>query len=514
MLSREPNPQISQKLFEKLDYAYLCIDHSLIVQSVSQNLGKFGFAAIPTGSDVTDYIDFMVGMDTHSEIQLPVVNSPSGQPISVRLLPDEETVMVVIGDASNLFSQRQLLQQKANENELLLDQQHKLMRELEAAKRELEIRNEELREAARLQSSFLSGVSHEFRTPLTSIIGYTNLLNSRIDRHLSDGNDESARQSVTYLSAVRRSSKHLLSLVENLLDHGKLDSGEIIINPRLTDLAEVFEDVTVLLGPLSATKNVEFVVQYEPGNAGSVLIDDSRLRQCLINIISNAIKFTDIGSVTVNAAWRDELLTVAVIDTGLGISKEHLQKIRQPFWQVPDTGKAGTGLGLTITERIIELMGGALSISSEPGCGTKVKFTLAAPRFDDADQVAQPIPVAPTQALHILLAEDDDDIADLIVVLLEEASIQVTRVGNGALAVDAVNEGQFDLILMDIHMPVIDGYAATEMIRNNGFSTPIVIMSASSVESDRSKAEQLGCDGFLVKPVDVSDIIAIANQVI
>lgn len=508
MSSTKINQQVSQKLFQQLDYAYVCTDHSLIVQSVSENIDQFGFSPIPQGSDITDHIDFMVGMDTRAEIRLPVMSSPSGKPISVNLLPDENNLTVVIGDASVAFAQRQMLQQAANENELLLDQQQKLMREIELAKQELEVKNQELNEASRLQTSFLSGVSHEFRTPLTSIIGYTNLLN----RHF-DAIQKEAKRPKDYLSAVRRSSKHLLSLVENLLDHGKLDSDEIVINPKPTQLNQVFDDVAVLLEPLCTTKNIKLSVEHNLLDLGQVFIDDSRLRQCLINLVGNAVKFTDVGGVQVSAHWLDDMLQVRVNDTGLGISEENLEKIKVPFWQAPDTGKAGTGLGLTITDRIIELMGGGLNIESQLHKGTTVSFDMAAPRIDTQQSISSEAVAVQNKSLHILLAEDDSDIADLVILMLQEKGVEVTHVQNGALAIDLVSEGDFDLILMDIHMPVVDGYEAIESIRANGDKTPIIVMSASPVESDDGRAQELGCDGYLVKPVDVSDIIKIANQI-
>ena len=484
----------SDKLVNKLDIAYLCLDHSLVVQRVSENITEFGYPEIPKGSDITDYMDFMVGMDTRTELILPMITNPLGEPISVQLLPEKETVIIVISDASSVYEQRKTLQQHANDNELLLNQQIKLMKQLD--------------EASRLQSSFLSGVSHEFRTPLTSIIGYTNLLSRDIElinNHVPNAGD--------YLSAVRRSSNYLLSLVENLLDHGKIDSGELVINPKSTNLSELFNDVSILLDPLTATKNIELNISSSLPEM-TVLVDGSRLRQCLINIIGNAIKFTDTGSVSVDINWQNDHLIVKVIDTGPGISDENIDKILLPFWQAPDTGKAGTGLGLTITKRIIDLMGGDLNITSVFGQGTTVVFDLAAPKIDQVQEIPVLENSVIAQQLSMLLVEDDDDIADLIEMLLIEQGAKIERVKNGALAVEMVERVNFDLILMDIHMPIMSGYEAIELIRKSGNDTPIIVMSASPIETDQIKAEQLGCNGYLVKPVDVNDIFRLDEQII
>lgn len=491
----------SDKLVNKLDIAYLSLDHSMIVRRASENIEQFGYSVIPDGSDITDYMDFMVGMDTRTELHLPMVTNPLGKPMSIQILPEEDSAILVISDASDIYEQREALQQKANENELLLNHQSKLMKQLD--------------EASRLQSSFLSGVSHEFRTPLSSIIGYTNLLS----RDFEDGEErqegeETISKADDYLSAIRRSSSHLLSLVENLLDHGKLDSGEIFINPKVTNVTELFDDVSILLDPLTATKNIEFNVVTNIPEAAMVLVDDSRLRQCLINIIGNAIKFTDIGSVNVDASWQKDHLVVKVKDTGLGISQDNLNKILLPFWQAPDTGKAGTGLGLTITNKIIDLMGGSLKIDSTLNKGTIVEFDLVAPLVELSMIEPDTLVNQPDRLRSILLVEDDDDIADLVTLLLGEKGVEVSRVENGALGVEMAQRSLFDLILMDIHMPIMSGYDAIKNIRNGGDDTPIIVMSASPLETEQAKAEKLGCNGYLVKPVDIEDIFKIADQVL
>ena len=507
--------KINEQLFEKLELAYFCVDHSMIIKDISDNLGDYGYGALKVGDNIEDCVDFMVGMDTKIELDLPLVASPSGTPISVSLLPSDNQLTVLIANASIQADQRQLLQQKANENELLVHQQKKLMAQLEQASLELEYKNKQLEEASRLQTSFLSGVSHEFRTPLTSIIGYTNLVKQDLQKVSQELVPRISRSdnSPHYLRAVQRSSKHLLSLVENLLDHGKLDSNEIVIRPKTTNIAELFEDVELLLQPLSNTKRIELVTDIKlPDNALAVL-DDSRLRQCLINLVGNAVKFTDVGSVTLTVSLSDDMLVVKVVDTGLGISKADLEKIRLPFWQGADTGKAGTGLGLTITERLIELMGGELVIESELGRGTTVEFELPAPLVY-RDEPANSLDDIPVQPLKILLAEDDSDIADLVCLMLGERGIDVQCVENGALAIEAVVQGTFDLILMDIHMPIMSGYDALAELRARGDNTPVVVMSASAVDADKAKAIDLGCRGYLVKPVDVDDIIGMAGQVI
>lgn len=513
MASEGLKNQINQQLFKKLELAYLCVDRSLKVVEASSRLVDYGYPNIELGDHVGDHVDFMVGLDSDTRLDLPLVVSPSGIPVSVSLLPSDGMLTILFTNASTQAEQRQALQQKANENELLLRQQRILMIQIEQASLELEGKNEALREAARLQSRFLSGVSHEFRTPLTSIIGYTNLLQNDVKGIAKNNVSRIGEQetSLDYLRAVRRSSNHLLSLVENLLDHGKLDAEEIVIRPKACSLSEVFEDIRLLLSPLAKTKQVEFVLLQNFPEDTRVIVDDSRLRQCLLNIIGNAVKFTDEGSVKVAASLVDEQLSVSVSDTGGGISEEDLKKIRLPFYQAPDTGKAGTGLGLTITERIIELMGGELLIDSKLNVGTEVRFNLPMAVATIATSENAKIDGS---ALSILLAEDDSDIADLVVMMLSERGVDITHVANGALALDAVKQRSFDLILMDIHMPIMTGYDALEALQDEGNTIPVAVMSASGLDSDRLQAQKYGCVAYLVKPVEVEEIISLANQLI
>jgi len=503
---------IQQNFFPQQKVAYFCVDHEGFIQEVSENLTEFGFTELENGDDIYDAVDFMVGVDTHVKIDLPIVTSPNGTPLRLRFIPAKNDLTVVLIDACEEFEQQQLLQQKANENQLLLDTQDKLLAEIEQGKQLLQSKNTQLEEAMRLQSRFLSGVSHEFRTPLASIIGYAELLqktkietsHKQTDIQISSG----------YAASILRSGKHLLSLIENILDHGKVGSEQLDLNPRATNLGELANDVGLLIEPLAITKNIEFSFNRQNIFNRTVWVDDSRLRQCMINVIGNAIKFTDIGWVRVTGNWLNDVLEIVVEDTGIGISDEHLNSVLQPFWQASNSGKAGTGLGLTITDRIVELMGGSLTINSNEFGGTKVSFTILAPEcpLQAVSQTAQ-IPALPPD-LKILLVEDDDDVAILVTILLSELGFGVVRTENGALAIQQLKAQSFDLILMDLHMPVMDGHETVTKIRESGDDTPLIIMTASVGDADRIRASDLNCDGYLVKPVDLLSLMELISQVI
>ncbi len=499
--------KITRQLYERQQFAYLLVDHNWSVIEASANLENYGFGDVRVGDDAREAIDFLVGLDSHSTLDLPIVLSPSQNPVHIVLLPEDESLTVVLMDASRDYEQQQLVQQKANENELLLAQQRQLMADLEQTQAALVTKNTELREASRLQSSFLSGVSHEFRTPLAALLGYVDVLGERL---LSQSQEESEEQ----LKVIRRSGRHLLSLVENLLDHGKFDAGEVVLNPQAIDLQGICDEVHAMLHQGAASKQIALEFDTTPTPLPSCLIDDSRLRQIMLNIIGNAIKFTDEGKVQVIAQCADEQFSLRIRDTGMGISKDDMQNVMRPFWQAPKNGKVGTGLGLTITERIVEMMGGQLKIDSELGVGTTVDITIPAPLIE----LDQP-DINSNRAEHIgarryLLAEDDPDIAALLKLLLVEQGAEVTHVENGQQAIEIAEREEFDVILMDLQMPVLDGYDATKSLRDRGDKTPVLVMTASAIEADRTRAEEVGCDGYLIKPVAVHEVLSLADELL
>lgn len=508
-ISKDRLANAALRLFAHKKFAYVVMDHEWNVIETFGALSFFGLPDLKQGDNAQDQIDFLIGLDSRQETEMAIMTNSSEKPASMMILPDEKTTFLALVDVSREFAQREYVQQKANDTQLLLDTQYRLTKELEQAQSELVTKNEQLKESTRLQNRFLSGVSHEFRTPLTSIVGY-------IDLSLKQLNDKVEGQLENHLLAVKRSSKHLLSLVENLLDHGKFDSGEFALSPTPTDLSELVADVNAIVSPLASAKQIDTQFNFSAKPNSKIFLDDSRLRQVFLNLIGNAIKFTEDGKITVDIDWNNDQLNVSVKDTGIGIKHDHLLKVKQAFWQAPKTGQAGTGLGLTITENILEMMGGELSLNSVYGEGTEVRFSLLAPEIDNESQhysSSQLLDFKQESGLHFLLAEDDDDIAELMMLLLEEQGVEITRVSNGQEAVSKIDEAEFDLVLMDLHMPVLDGYKASKKIKKQG-DTPILVMTASENDADRQRAQEFGCDGFLVKPVDINEVMQLANLLV
>ena len=394
---------------------------------------------------------------------------------------------------------------------------------------ELTLRMAHAREAEianQMKSAFLANMSHEIRTPLTAILGYTELL---VDV-LGDRDD-----CAEYLSTISRNSFHLLELINDVLDLSKIESGELELENIQCHPPRIIAEVVRSMRQIAADKNLELAVEYREAIPASMNCDPIRLQQALTNLVSNAIKFTSAGRVTVSLGLErrpnDPMLVMSVTDTGIGIAPDKLAAIFEPFKQADasTTRKyGGTGLGLTIAHRIAEMLGGSLEVSSEVEQGST--FTLRVPcgPLDDAELVTEPGPceadqpadaIPPSAELEarILLVEDCEDNQRLITFILEKEGAYVELAENGRIGVDKALEAQasgtpFDLILMDMQMPVMDGYDATRLLRSQGYTGPIVALTAHAMTTDRTCCLEAGCDEYATKPVDRRRLLSLIHE--
>lgn len=499
--------ELAQHFYRSMKFAYLLVDDNWRLLEFSPTVQKFGYSDVKVGKDIRGTIDFLIGIKVKNSFELPVVTAPNRVPTRVIFFPEKGRLYIVLIDVRAEYEQRKLVQQKANENELLLIEQQRLTNKLQTAQRQLRDKNKELENASRLQTGFLSGASHEFRTPLASMLGYVQLLRQRFEK-------QPVSKSLSQIKVIRRTARHLLSLVENLLDHGKLNSAQVVLNPAPTHLQELCEEIVKSLSIQANKKHIRLIDDYLPNPLPISLIDSSRLQQIMFNIVGNAIKFTDSGEVKVEFFHTQEELKILVTDTGIGIANQNMEDIFQPFWQADQLGRVGIGLGLTITNKIIELMGGELNISSELGKGTQVTIQLPAPEVDDIEYTDSTTLVELDSDWHFLLVEDDLDIALLMQALLTDRGIKVTHVDNGRKAIEALRDRAIDLVLMDLQMPIMNGYQATIQMRKLGYQQPILVMTASALDEDQTMAEQAGCDGYLLKPVMIDEVLRLADQLI
>jgi two-component system, sensor histidine kinase len=372
------------------------------------------------------------------------------------------------------------------------------------------------RAASRMKTNFLANVSHEIRTPLNGIIGMT--------EHAVDSNPDADMRE--YLEIILESAQWLLLIIDDLLDLSKIELGKLEISPRPFELRKELIKIEQFLQPRISEKQLQFASRIDTEVPNIIEADPLRISQVLMNLIGNAIKFTpENGSINLEvsvqkAEAEDLLLRIAVADTGIGISAEAQKNIFQAFSQGDSSTTrkyGGTGLGLAISSQLIDLMGGEISLESELGKGTC--FALTVPcckgQLEDLsadDSLAGSLTVAGSQSMNILLAEDNRINQRIIVYLLEKQGHNVVVVANGVEAVAAAAERDFDAILMDCQMPVMDGYTATREIRRHeqetGRRVPIIALTAHAMKGDKDRCIAAGMDDYLAKPVHRTELLS------
>lgn len=467
----------------------------------------YGFEGLRVGQPVLEVFPFLAGLRLDEPVELPFMGMNNGKTAHVSILKGPSYAQLVFADASREHARQQQIQQKANELDILNYRLEQLSTELKAARDELEIKRSQAEEASRAKGRFIAGMSHEFRTPLTSVLGYAKLIGAR--QHDTGG----------YLAAIERSARHLLSLIDNVLDQARLETGQVVINAVPTDLAALLADMESIFSPLALERNLNFEVNSETSLPPWVEVDEIRLRQILINIIGNALKFTKAGSVTVAARWQSSQLSITVTDTGPGIAQAHIEKIFEPFQRLDTTGESGAGLGLAICAQLIERMGGRLSVDSPVNVGSAFKLVLpakeiAAPLADRqrSDTEAPAAPQAELNRGRVLLAEDDEDISHLVELFLGEAGYEILVASDGEQAVEMALRHKPDLVLMDLNLPRMDGFAATQQLRASDYQKPIVALTASPSEADRQAALEGGFNRYLLKPSDMNRLVALTDE--
>jgi signal transduction histidine kinase/CheY-like chemotaxis protein/HPt (histidine-containing phosphotransfer) domain-containing protein len=374
--------------------------------------------------------------------------------------------------------------------------------------------------ANRAKSQFLANMSHEIRTPLNAVLGFTDLLLRGAD----DG-DEAERQD--YLETIQTSGKHLLSLINDILDLAKVESGCLEMEQIRCAPHEIICEVISVLRVRAQEHDLTLDCHWPDGVPETIQTDPARLRQLLMNLIGNALKFTKQGGVDVVAAIAhtepDAQLMLQVIDTGIGIPPDKLEQVFDPFVQADNSVTreyGGTGLGLAICRRITEALGGTLTVESAVGRGSTFTATinvgslesvamLAAPPSDGLRSHTSEQNHAPAKlpSAQILVVEDGETNRKLINLVLQRAGAHVTSAENGKVGVALATETTFDLILMDMQMPVMDGYAATAQLRKQGLTVPIIALTAHAMKGDDQKCKAAGCSSYLAKPIDADQLL-------
>ncbi|MDT8998143.1 ATP-binding protein [Paucibacter sp. APW11] len=368
------------------------------------------------------------------------------------------------------------------------------------------------------KSRFVAVMSHEIRTPLNGILGMTQLL----ERSPLDAKQ---REQV---DIVRRSGRHLLTLVNDILDLARIESGKLVVESGPVLVREVVDDVCQLLGETARDKGLDFDLQMASGLPSHALGDASRIKQVLHNLVGNAIKFTERGSVCVEVSTildmrAGTLLRFAVRDTGEGIAADQMERVFAPFEQaesVASRRRDGTGLGLTISRELARAMGGDLRCASTPGQGSVFEFTL--PLLSCAPQISAQVDPPPRDTLpqlqgRVLLVDDSAVNVLVAASMLERCGLRVDAAEHGREALEKLQAGRYELVLMDCQMPEMNGFEATlawrqHEARESLARTPIVALTASAVNGDRDRCLACGMDDYLVKPFEMDDLLQVVQR--
>jgi hypothetical protein len=383
-------------------------------------------------------------------------------------------------------------------------------RALEQLTSELRLAQRDAEAASRAKSAFLANMSHEIRTPFQGLLGMLQVLDA----------DTLAPQQRAHLHTARDSARHLLAILNDILDMAKLEAGTLSVSPEAVALRDLVGDVQQLMQPLAAAKSLALDIDVDAQLPERVRLDGTRVRQVLYNLISNAIKFTDSGRVTLEVRpVGSEWLALAVTDTGAGIDADMLPRLFQRFGQGDDSPSrrhGGTGLGLEISRNLARLMGGDLTVQSAPGRGSRFEMRLPLQRTDPPPAVVTDTPATAAEpagpalrALHLLAAEDNAVNREVLAAMIDLAGHRVTFAEDGAAAVRAAQAQPFDLVLMDLHMPELDGIGATRAIRAMAgpmARVPIVALTADVFPETRARCLEAGMNDFLTKPIGLSEL--------
>lgn len=389
----------------------------------------------------------------------------------------------------------------------------------------LERLNRELKDVAQGRMSFLANMSHEIRTPLNSIIGYGDLLSET----KLDGEQE------RYLKAFKRTSSNLMAIINDILDFSKIDSGKMTIEQSPVSTRDLIEDIHHVLGISFAANGNTFTGSVDKGVPAYVLSDSTRLKQIIMNLVSNANKFSKNGNINLRISVNRESnlpgnLLFEVTDTGLGIAEDKIKSLFNPFVQAEGfiTRKfGGTGLGLAISSRLVELLGGEIGVTSQLGVGSRFFFTVSAvPALGSGKSIA--LQTNSNRTIHskftgggdskkILLVDDSEDNRELVKAMLKKSPHNIIEATNGREALEKFSKESFDLVFMDVQMPELDGISATIEIRkfeleNNMVKTPVVALTAFAFENEKQKCLDNGFDGYYTKPIKRQALLEAIDQ--
>jgi len=375
---------------------------------------------------------------------------------------------------------------------------------------ELQKASEAASSANKAKSIFLANMSHEIRTPLTAIIGFAE---ASLDK------EQTLEERLDALKIIVKSGRHLLQIINDILDLSKVEAHKLVIERLPISPIQILTEVESIVKIHALEKNLDFRIIYFFPLPTKIYSDPIRIKQILLNLCNNAIKFTQSGHVNLHVSCNldTQSLIFDIIDTGVGLSEEQIQKIFTPFTQADDSTTrkfGGTGLGLSLSMQLSKMLGGNLSVNSEQGVGSTFTAIIDIGEIDAEQLIHQHSELPSTKSQtnipatyiplsgHVLIADDIAENQKLITMYLNKMGISTTVVNNGKSAIEEAESGSYDLIIMDIRMPILDGLEATTQLRKKGFTTPIIALTANAFKEDKEQCISAGFTDYLLKPID------------
>jgi signal transduction histidine kinase/FixJ family two-component response regulator len=512
-----------------------------ITDEIDQLLGEF--------EQNLDVIDDLLHNQAHPLIHAKTVKATHHADTSIQSAKMVISFLAVIGTIFGLFSvwiisrgivapilelseSAELIAAGNVEHRIHVDSQDELGRLAEAFNHMVEdlvIAHKEAEKASHIKSAFLANMSHEIRTPMTAILGFAEIMRQR--------NEDP--ETIRHIDTIKKNGEYLLELINDILDVSKIEADKIDIEAIECSLIELLEDVKTLMKIRAIDKGLDLAIKIDGKIPSLIQSDPIRLRQILINLLSNAIKFTKQGSVqlivrAIEIESENPSLQFDVIDTGIGMTEDQISRLFQPFVQADSSTTrkyGGTGLGLTICKRLTNILGGEIYVNSEYRTGTTFTVSVKIGKVSGVEfvdhqafehEVNQTIINASTTTdfemnYNILLAEDGTDNQKLICFLLNKSGAKVTLAENGKVAVRLALEATkisvpFDVILMDMQMPELDGYAATKLLRSKGYQYPIIALTAHTMSGAREECISAGCNNYATKPINRSQFFGAIHE--
>ena len=461
----------------------------------------YGLARLQVLEDLTAKLHFLHGLNARQPVTLSFVEVRPGVVADVHIVPAGDSSWVLFFDVLEAYERERKLQQRTHETLLLNDRLKAMLSDLRQTQAELQRSSLELKQANDSKARLIASFGHELRTPLTAILGFAAHVKPRAaaDPVLEHG-----------IAAVERGGEHLLNLIDNLLDASVLELGQFKLSIGATDIRQLLGEVADLLSPLASNRGLSISLELDASLPTCVLLDAARTRQILINILGNAIKFTERGGVILCADYRDGALQISVIDTGTGIDPSFQKALFQPFARSTHTSVRGTGLGLSISRALSEAHGGSLHLKESSAQGTTFLLVLPAERSVELVAVRDSLALRSTRT--ILICDDDADVLALLVALLTDAGFHVESCHRGEDFLEQCHALKPNLVLLDLNLADLTGFDCIRRLRAAGEDVPAIALSADNRGDVAQAVVESGFVDFLLKPLQVERLIHAVDQ--